>query len=229
MEIFIGAKLKVTLLTGCDRAFSPVLEPTLPGKTEYCKRHGLHFVNRAYHAGARGTREYWRRHISGKNPARTLAAWGDREKLMLEELYKAEWLWFLDADTLIMNHRIDIRTIIDSAFDCVIGVDVNGINNGSFLLRSGPIARQFLQDVLDLRHECPNDQVAMSAVMAKTPEFRVKYVSQRAFNSYLEVEYGRPDDDRYAYREGDLVLHLPGLSNARRIELIQRYLSRVIV
>ncbi len=63
------------------------------------------------------------------------------------------------------------------------------------------------------------------------PYFRTNIVHQRLFNSYKYDEYaefGTRDDKNGAWEPGDFVLHLPAVSNARRIELFNEYLQKVI-
>jgi glycosyl transferase family (putative galactosyltransferase) len=219
----MGSEIKVTLLTGCDEAFDPVLAPTLPNKIAYCERHNVRFVNHRY----------------------AVSPWGDRERLMLKELdaqyfshlsakdgaifRKCDWLWFLDADTVIMNHTKDIRDVIDEDYDCIIGRDRLGLNNGSLLLKNSPATIDFLNAVLSRTGIDPNDQVAMVNVMNECPTYHVKRVGQREiFNSFLETEHGRDADPRYHWQPGDPGIHFPAQSIHRRCELIREYLPRVI-
>ncbi len=60
------------------------------------------------------------------------------------------------------------------------------------------------------------------------PNFKMSVVHQKCFNSYLYSEYTYPDDKGGSYTKGDFVLHLPGMPNHRRLQLIQEYLPQVI-
>jgi hypothetical protein len=68
----------------------------------------------------------------------------------------------------------------------------------------------------------------MVNVARQYPEYRVKEVCQREFNSFLEDEHGRPKDPRHHFEMGDPILHFPGSGFHRRIELIRQHLPKVI-
>jgi hypothetical protein len=200
--------VRVTLLTGCNAAFMPIFEPTLKGKQEYCDRYGINLVIRSY------------------DPQ----PWGERNRYMLEEVQRCDWLWWLDADVLLMNHAVDIRQFCDDEYDCVAAADINGLNNGSVLFHNTPATISFIEAVLELtgKRHWQDDQHAMNTVMgAMGADYKVKWVSQRCFNSYLETEAGRPDDPKHAFRDGDLLIHLAGLSSIQRLRLVREYLAKV--
>ncbi len=198
---------RVTLLTAASPDYWPQMELSGPNKMEYCLRHHV-TLSMVLHDN-----------ITVKN-------WGERELFMLDALdgYDTDWLWFMGADTIITNMTIDIRTMCQDKHDFIIGVDINGINNDSFLLKNTKPARDFLRRVL-CRRDHPNDQ---SAMFDEKDVLKTQLVSQRYFNSfkYDEYHYGEYPDGNW--QEGDFVLHLPGMPNARRIELMNEYLRKVV-
>jgi hypothetical protein len=199
---------KISLLTSATPEYWDLLKLTAPNKLEYCLRWGLQLSVR--------------RHTKISDP------WGEREVYMLQALTECDWLMFMGADTLIMNQAIDVRSFINDDYDFIIGVDIHGINNDVFFLRNTAESKAFLEKTLFWNGSIDTDQAAMSLVMNETKGLRVKQVHQKLFNSYLYSEYTYPDSKGGDYSDGDFVLHLPGMSNARRIELVNQYLPKVI-
>lgn len=184
------------------------MELSSPNKLEYCLRHGIQL------------------HVNqhGSDPS---CAGVERTSFMQDALnsYDSDWLWFMGADTLITNMTIDIRELCDDSVDFIIGVDINGINNDSFLLKASNSSRRFLKRVAGRRLE-PHDQAAMKKEMHANG-MRTKLVGQRLFNSfkYDEYEYGPyPDGD---WQEGDFVVHFPGMFFGRRLELMQEFSNKI--
>lgn len=197
----------ITLLMAASKEYGDVLKLSAPNKLEYCLRWNIQLKLKS---------------LNSKDIAM------GRNKAMRNELENCDWLFFNGADTLIMNQSIDIRLLIDDQYDLIIAKDIHGINNDIFLLRSNLTSRHFLDTVMRLNWECANDQESMKEAIAEMPELRVKYVPQRLFNSYLYSEYTYPDDGGGTYQDGDFLLHLPGIPNTRRIEIMNEYLKKVI-
>lgn len=199
--------MTVTLLTAASEEYWPLLELGASNKLEYCLRHKVQF------------------HMVKHNSSVT-NAWGERELFMLDALntYNTDWLWFMGADTLITNMKKDIRELCDDGFDFIIGVDINGINNDSILLKNNEKTKRFLKRVI-YRRDCGDDQHAM--FMECKQGLETGLVPQRNFNSYKYDEYHYGAYPEGAWQEGDFVLHLPGLSMQRRLQLMNEFLPKV--
>lgn len=197
--------MKITLLTAASHEYWPLLQLTAPNKLQYCLKH----------------------HIQLDVKKHTTFIASDRQWMMLKSLDHSDWLWFMGADTLVMNHNIDVRQFLDDKYDFIIGEDINGINNDVFFLKNNDISNQFLYRVIELNKIEANDQESMKVAMREMPEFKVKIVHQKQFNSYLYSEYNYPNDNGGSYSKGDFVLHLPGIPNSRRIEIVKEYLKLV--
>jgi hypothetical protein len=196
--------MKITLLTAASKEYWDVLKLSAPNKLEYCLRHGLQLSIRQHEA---------------------LNLAQERNIIMREELENCQWLAFMGCDTLITNQSIDLRCFLDM----IIGEDIHGINNDVFFLKDGASSRSFLRNVSNTLYSLGgNDQDAMQRVIEASLDFKVKYVPQRFFNSYLYSEYSYPNDGGGAYQAGDFLLHLPGIPNTRRIEIMTEYLGKVI-
>ena len=201
--------MRISLLTAASTDFWNIMQFTAPNKLDYCLKWGVQLSMR-------------------KHDLDRVLPWGEREVFMLDTLKECDWLWFMGADTLIMNHTIDVRIFLDERYDFIIGKDVNGINNDVFFLRNNHKSQLFLHKVLASNSYFPQDQTAMHYVAEMIPSFKVSVVHQKLFNSFLYSEYHYPDDKGGSFTEGDFVLHLPGMPNHRRLQLIREYLPKVI-
>lgn len=201
--------MKVTLLTASSKEYWPLMAISSINKLEYCLRYGIQ-LSMAVHADIDG-----------------YGNWGERESFMLDALdaYDCDWLWFMGCDTLITNMQTDVRTMCDPQFDFIIGKDINGINNDSFLLQNTKASKDFIKRVM-YRRDKGTDQCAMNEEM-EAEGLRVALVSQRLFNSfkYDEYRYGPYPDGNW--QDGDFVIHFPGLRLARRIELMTEFAGKV--
>lgn len=135
--------------------------------------------------------------------------------VMGEAIDRSEWVWWLDADAIVTNPAIQLEAIIDDYFDMIVCHDFNGLNAGSFLLKSGPWAKQFLWDVWrseQFTHHPWWEQAAMMELLKQERNsLRTKVVEQRLLQSYCEW-----------WQPGDFVLHVPGKPHAERLEILQR-------
>jgi hypothetical protein len=197
---------RMTMLVSSDDSYWPLSEFTEPNRREYCERHGVTLdVRRQTH----------------------YKPWGQRNEFMLDALEKTDWLIFMDTDTLITNMRVAPADVVDPDADMTIGTDFHGINNGVFFLRNSDAGRSFLERVLGARGKAEHDQAAMVRLMGETPQFKVRIVHQRNFNSYLCGEYGRHADSG-TWRQGDFVLHLPAMDFEKRMRLMKEYSDRIV-
>ncbi len=201
--------IKVTLMTAASREYWPLMEISAPNKLEYCLKFGVQFAMNA-HLGNAGCYDNW----------------GEREQFMLDALsvYSCDWLWFMGADTIITNMQTDIRQHCNPEYDLIIGVDINGINNDSFLLKNSKASHDFLKRVL-YRRDQPTDQHAMGMELGTA--MRTALVSQRLFNSFKYDEYQYGEYEKGNWQPGDLVIHFPGLYYERRLALMREFLGKV--
>lgn len=198
--------MKITLLTEATKEYWPLLKIGAPNKLEYCLRHNIQF-------SMRRLEEPFSANV--------------RDLPMKQTLDECDWVWFMGSDTLIMNHKIDVRQYLDNQYDFIIAQDINGINNDVFFLKNSAESYMFMNLVMLYNNTEANDQDSMVKAMKEIKNFKTKIVPQRAFNSYLYSEYSYPDDMGGNYTKGDFVLHLPGIPNERRIILMNEYLKLV--
>jgi hypothetical protein len=149
--------------------------------------------------------------------------------LLLRELSKPEgerleWLFWVDADTVILNPNVPIEVFLPPPgpeFEDVhllYSNDWNGLNNGVFPVRVNRWAIELFTAIVAYLHYKPEvpltfrDQSAMDYVM-KEPQFvnNIVQAPQRWFNAY-QGEHNETLAP-YQIRRGDLLVHFPGVPN----------------
>jgi len=130
-----------------------------------------------------------------------------------------EWFWWLDADSVIMDPYLAVtKSIIDSIpagedRHFIIAKDCLGFNAGSFMVRNSLWSRLFLS-LLYLPDFSEKfffaEQGTIQYFFESTPYIKqyLHLVPLRSFNSFTFDACG--DRDRFAYRPGDLLIHLAG-------------------
>ncbi|KAI9678820.1 MAG: hypothetical protein M1817_005879 [Caeruleum heppii] len=149
--------------------------------------------------------------------------------LLLEQLAKPveerlKWLFWFDADTVMMNPSIPIEAFLPPEelpdIHLLVTNDFNGLNNGVFPIRVHPWSVELMSAVIASRVYAPEadytfrDQSALSDVL-KRPRFRqnVAYVPQRWFNAYDGGNSLTDKIEPYQIRRGDMLVHFAGLGN----------------
>ncbi|KAL9081854.1 MAG: hypothetical protein Q9159_006956 [Coniocarpon cinnabarinum] len=159
--------------------------------------------------------------------------------IILRELAKPaedrlQWLFWVDADTVIANPRVPVETFLPPVeyndIHLLLTNDFNGLNNGIFPIRVCMWSIDFLAAVMAYSHYNPDvtlkfhEQSAMERLL-KEPKFsdHVEYVPQRWFNAYPgeRNETSQP----YMVKRGDMLIHFAGFSNKK--EMMSRWLQRV--
>lgn len=147
--------------------------------------------------------------------------------LLLRELAKPEserleWLFWVDADTIILNPHIPIEVFLPppgSEFENIhlmFSNDWNGLNNGVFPVRVNQWSVNLFSAITSFRHYRPDtslqfrDQSAMDILM-REPEFAGNIVQapQRWFNAY-QGEHNETLAP-FQIRRGDFLVHFAGV------------------
>ncbi|KAJ5711228.1 hypothetical protein N7488_005384 [Penicillium malachiteum] len=155
---------------------------------------------------------------------------------MLRELEKPEderleWLFWFDADTVVMNLNLPLEVFLPPAnlphIHMLVSGDKNGINNGVFFIRVHPWSFELLNSALayprlNKKTRLPfGDQSALENVLDETEYFSrsVVYCPARWFNPYRRSENGELPQtealpDFMVVHPGDLLVHFAGASDA---------------
>lgn len=208
---------KIGLLTAYYDNYKPLAEIVVPNLQGYCRKHEYGFYN--YILSPLGA------HYSFK-----------RIK-MLRELFSYEAIDIIfctDIDILITNHNIKIESFLDNKHDFYITKDVNGINAGNFIIKNTVWSRAFLDFILSKQDSFDNDQVVLESIKDDVQwNSKIKILSHPSINSYIYDNYGenwgvigdrkieKPTEEEGDWREGNFVLHLPGIPLDKRIEILK--------
>jgi mannan polymerase II complex MNN10 subunit len=148
---------------------------------------------------------------------------------MIERLIQAkqhDWIWWMDFDTLITNTTMKLEDVISETLanstkpdniDFLVTDDCNGLNDGSFIVRSSPRSIEFLNRVRALhdserkKENGLNDQEAMrDLLLNKAPlTEHVQRIPQWKINAF-PPEITCFDDNRRVWEKGFFVIHFAG-------------------
>jgi len=188
--------LLVTLAAG--DAYLKMVEVGIENKLNYCKKHDYLFVP-GYKL------------LDNSRPA----PWS--KILLILEVFEnpdIKWVFWSDADSLIMNSEIKLESYIDESYEFIVTQDRNGLNSGQFFIKNSPWARIFLSKIYE-RTDCIFhpwwEQQAIIDEYNKSKEIqeKTKILPQRSFNSYPSfLTNSHPDQ---TYKRGDFLIHFPSV------------------
>lgn len=203
----------MTICTVYNTPFKPVADITVPIMQEYCERHGYGFHHRLC-----------------DNPKRDII-W-ERLEVVKEAAGPdgGEHVVWMDADVLITNH---VQASELWMCDDTPGFVLLKTEGGAYRLNDGVFSWPlfFYNDVLEQLREmepkpesklyCPQDfyeRLFMNGCEDGKP-MQHQYVQ-----SILNEEYGITNAPHQQWQPGHFALHLPGMTNERRVELLKKHL-----
>lgn len=197
--------------------WNSLAEVVLPNATEYCRRHGYTLVTRIESVPYNGFSKF----------------------TLINNLFKVQKydvVMSMDLDAMISNHRIRIEDFLEEGVSFYVCHDVNGLNCGSFIICNTKWSRVFISSCLTWEGKRDCEQNAVDEYMAICNDAfyknddNIKILPHPSINSYIYDYYGegwgkigggltaKPTHEEGDYREGDFILHLPGVSMQKRIE-----------
>lgn len=202
---------KILISTIYTDDWDEIVSITKPHLVAYCERHGYSYTYTKYD---RGLKDF------------------DKIRVLLDIMKHNhyEFVWALDADAVITNFTIPIEEYLDDVHELFICKDINSINCGSFILRRGIWAEWLLAWLLDTEGMSGKycEQDGMNEYLQCFPSQanrKVKFLPHPSINSYLcELydEYKAVKNPLEQWSEEKFVLHLPGIDNKRRIEILNQ-------
>ncbi len=198
-----------TIISASSPSFSPVALRTRANHQAYADAHGYGYVHQEWEDGE----------LSWAKPGLILE--------ILESDPRIPRVIWIDSDAVFTN----MDTPIPETSGVTMSCDVNGLCAGVMLLENTVEVRALLYAVStsgpQLFPENPwSDQMALRFFLAGPPYDRLlKLRHQRAMNSYWPGAYSYPGAEKGHWQEGDWILHLPGLSHERRIEILTSVLD----
>jgi hypothetical protein len=183
---------RITMLTAYEGAFVSLGEISRPNKEAYCLRHGYTFRCRT----------------DGFDTSRP-SAWS-KIRFLEQELPACEWVFWTDADSLVMNRSVPLTWFLDDAYDLILSYDrFNGINTGNFFVRNTPWSQAFLKRVWQQEqflHHPYWENAAVMALYAEDLECRrhISVVPNHLFNGYITDN---------SFVPGSFLVHFAGLKD----------------
>lgn len=212
------------MCTGHDAAYRDLAAITFPTVERYCAKHRYGLV---YDPNVEETRKDACK-IDLYNAAYNDGRFG-----------RDDIFCWIDTDALITNSDIRVEHIVrwmmPRSVHYMIGVDLNGLNSGFFLARFSEEARTFMTVAAAISSASGwADQEGLIQTALKSPHKEIyKEVPGKVFNCNLYEEKGwewTGEAGYYInrYEPGDFVLHLAGIEEPRRSELLRQYAERAI-
>lgn len=121
-----------------------------------------------------------------------------------------DWIWWTDADSLVMNKDIKLESFIKENFDLIITQEATAknYNTGSFLIKNSDWSKQLLKDIYEqteYSHMPPWEQQALAKLLKKNHKLfeHILVLPQRTMNSHISEPGG-------TYKKGDFIIHFYG-------------------
>ena len=194
-------KPRIALLTAYDHRQRDIAAISSPNKAQYCKLNGYDFIEET----------------SGF-PTDRSAVWA-KIALLQKHLKNHDWVFWSDADSLVMDLQRPLQVFCDTEADMVIchedlGVGVYNINAGQMLFRSCDWSQDFLEDVWEqtwaLKDAHQEQRAIIHLLFSEDLSDHAHVVAQKTFNCYLSD-----------YAKGDFLLHFPDMPTDKRLEAMR--------
>ena len=210
---------KVGIVSLCDHNVDAICGASVANKKAYAERHGYNVI---VDQGI----------IDPTRPT----SWS-KLRAMRKYLPDYDFLFYSDADTIIVNFETRLEEVVDYNFDQVLAADRNGLNCGVWLIRNTPWSLWFLDEMWaqeqlvhpnTLRMMFKYEQRAFHYLYqskvwrrvvqgepyakANTVRARTKVVNSCVFNSHPAF-----------YEPGDFIVHLAGLKGVFKCVMFRHY------
>jgi hypothetical protein len=207
----VGRRTPFAVVTLHDARMAGVGQFTAQALRDYARRQGYRFV---YHDRLidRSRHPSWNKILAVRNA-------------LVEQ--QAGWVMWVDADAMVMNHRIRAESLIPSGRDLVLASDANGLVAGIFMIRHCPWSLKFL------------DTVAFLGDVSQDPDgFGPKWEQNtmkhilRHFVGFAEhaalLPQRRLNSDVATFQPGDYILHLGLQTNGNRERTFREALAYIV-
>jgi hypothetical protein len=208
----------ITLCVGPD--YTRAMEPLLESKRVYAKKHGYDFLI--------GDKDVWDRHRP--------APWS-KFNMIQKHLDDYDFLFWSDADAIIVNHDITLESIIALLplhKDILWTTDAcNNLNNGHMIIRGKSTwARDYFNRAYsqnDLVHHIWWDNAAMIRLYQNNPLDYAKIetcTDHWLFNAYVFGPRETASEPLIRlYKRGDFLVHFAGVYDPLNIYRMAKYLQ----
>lgn len=186
-------KYKIAILSLYDQNYKDIGQHGDENKKIYAEKHGYDLI--IYHQLL--------------DPIRP-AAWSKIVAIQ-KHLKDYDWIYWSDADSLIMNKEIKLENFIDENYDLIISKDCYGkVNTGSFLIKNCAWSHYILKRIYEQEQFINHslwEQRALQHILDHdfSQLSHLKILAQRIMNA--NFGYG---DSNFWYQDGDFIVHFYG-------------------
>lgn len=187
---------EILFLTAFDSGIATFAEPIARHNEAYARRHGYAFL--AQRDGF---------------DARIPQSWS-KILFLRSQLSRYRWIFWCDADALVVDRRVSLETFLDRRADLIFGETVTPVlhlNCGCFFVQPTLFSRLFLRSIW--RHarffsaHAWFEQAAVNHVYRRFKLRRLKVVPNRLFNAFAGPCDYHP---KAFYHDGDFIAHFAG-------------------
>lgn len=205
-------KPRIAILSLYNEEYKHIGQYSDENKEKYAKKHGYDVF--IYHKLLDNTRP---------------APWSKIIAIQ-KHLADYDWIYWSDADSLIMNTDIKLENLIDEKFDLVISKECyyGYLNTGSFLIKNSSWSHELLKRIYEqeqfIFQKSFWEQAALAHLLKIDESLlpHLKIVYQRVLNSNLNFT---PAYECW-YQEGDFVIHFFG--DCDKANLMKAWSQKVI-
>ena len=199
-------KFKIAVVTVSTLEENDAIQQSISDKMQYAEAWGYSF------------------HKLGRSDEKRNPHWS-KIPAILSVLHLYDYVWWVDLDSVIMDHTIPLESIIDPRYDVIFTNDHNGLNSGSFIVRNTDWSRGFFASVwsrIDNSFPWPGEQGAILDALGDT------YLR----NHCKMIHYHWMNDFHFKtqqniFRNTDFfLLHFAGNSPDRKWKLLKVYLRK---
>lgn len=208
----VGKIAVVTLAVG--EKYHEAVSLGIENKRQYCQKHGYDFI-----CG-----------FNSLDDSR-FPAWS-KVLLLLNVLENKEyeWVFWTDADSLIMDFGKPLEDFIDPNYDFIINKEFTWVCSGEFFLKNNDWSRDFMKLVYS-HSECwmhPYEQIAINIELGR-PEIQAhtKIFPAKEINAFNPENYGGGDPS-ICYEPGDFIIHFGAVRDLPYLKsLFEKYMPLV--
>lgn len=220
-----GKEKKIAIVTLYDKKYEEFAKYSIPNKIQYANKHKYDLI-------------YFNGSLDTTRPPQ----WS-KIKAVQNIINEYDWVWWIDVDSLIMNHEVTLESIIDDDFDIILTSNSHSyISNGSSFFKNTDLTKEFLTEAYDLKLDFlkhievdifDHEQQSMRDLLYHEEKFRnkTKLISERVCNSYCKTKnaqvlelYADWNVGDNIYQDGDFVVQFCGRTIDERLEDMFEYL-----
>jgi hypothetical protein len=163
-----------------------------------------------------------------------------RIDMLRQWIQSYDWLWWMGADVMLMNHTIDVRNFIDPDADLIARIEENGLQNDVMLLRNCPQIISFLEKVQARKEKdskknknslASTEQGAMVCVLAGIEEYLNDLPASALSASEVRFKEAPPTFNKIKhppFEHGDFVYHAAGMPLQDKYDNLLRMSASII-